>query len=225
MPDLSTLEELWRRSLDLNVRYYGAVGRLTADYFRDLATVLSGLNTSQPPGARDQPADHSARGDKATDSSTSNSTAGTMVLEGEAGGTVLGVFLVENNLGREISATVVASPFADASGRTIQPAMKFDPESIVLRSGEQLLVRVMALIEETLEPEVRYLGQFTIPGLTGTRVPVVLRRRRAQEQAAPQQASEDVPPTATAEQPVATATRKSRAGKGKASPDEKRGTG
>lgn len=178
MPDLSKLEELWRRSLDLNVRYYGAVGRLTADYFKDLASVLANLGTPQTQGASKASVNtEGSRAAAAASPAPQSSAAASMVLEGEAGGRVLGVFMVENHLSQGISAKVVASPFADAAGRTVQPLMAFEPETIVLGPGEQLLVRVLAVIDETLEPDVRYLGQFTIPGLAGTRIPVVLRRR------------------------------------------------
>lgn len=181
MPDLSKLEELWRRSFDLNIRYYGAVGRLTADYFKDLASVLSGQGASPKSQGAPSGAGHAEGAHAATASghAAQGQAVGTMVLEGEAGGRVLGVFMVENHFGQQISAKVVASPFADAGGHTIQPLMAFEPETIALGPGEQLLVRVTAVIDDTLEPGVRYLGQFTIPGLTGTRVPVVLRRRAA----------------------------------------------
>lgn len=188
MADLNKLQELWRRSLDLNVRYYGAVGRLTADYFKDLVSVISGLGAppqsgggapfaGQAGGARDAVASGAG---VASGHAAQGAAAGAMVLEGEAGGRVLGVFMVENHLGQVISAKVVASTFADATGHTIQPLMAFEPETVMLGPGEQALVRVVAVIDETLEPEVRYLGEFTIPGLAGTRVPVVLRRRAAQ---------------------------------------------
>lgn len=219
MPDLSVLEELWRRSLDLNVRYYGAVGRLTADYFKDLVSVVSELRAPQPAGGR-VPATSSghtagARADSAaTNPAPSISTAGTMVLEGETGGRVLGVFLVENHLNRGISAKVAASPFIDASGRTVQPVLAFDPDLIVLGPGEQLLVRVVAVIDDTLEPEVRYVGQFIIPGLTGTRIPVVLRRRPGLAQVAAQPA-EDAPTPATKQ--TTKTTRRRRTTKGKVS--------
>lgn len=184
MPDISKLDELWRRSLDLNVRYYGAVGRLTADYFKDLASVLFGL--APPPQSQGGGSASGAgqvggvRAGAAAGAAAQGATSGAMVLEGEAGGRVLGVFMVENHLGQAISAKVVASPFADSGGRTVQPSMAFEPETVTLGPGEQALVRVAAVIDETLEPEARYLGQFTIPELAGTRIPVVLRRRAAQ---------------------------------------------
>jgi hypothetical protein len=188
MPILGSLEELWRRSLDLNTRYYGAIGRLTVDYLKDLASTVSTLGTPQPTGG------HNAVGAQAprtthTHGSTPSaapqtSTAGAMVLEGEIGSRALGVFLVENHLSHEVSAKVIASAFIDESGRMVRPVLVFDPETIALRPGEQSLARVTAVIDATLEPGVRYAGQFTIPELTGTRIPVVLRRRAGHEQGA-----------------------------------------
>jgi hypothetical protein len=193
MPILGSLEELWRRSLDLNTRYYGAIGRLTVDYLKELASTVSTLGTTQPTtGGHDafgaQPPRPSHTHGAATShthgaqpSAAQSSTAGAMVLEGEIGSRVLGVFLVENHLKHEISARVIASAFIDESGRIVQPVLVFDPEAIVLGPGEQSLVRVAAVIDATLEPGVRYAGQFTIPELTGTRIPVVLRRRAGHE--------------------------------------------
>lgn len=103
-----------------------------------------------------------------------------MVLEGEAGSSALGVFLVENRFGQEISACVVASAFTDEAGKQVQPDLKFDPEMLNLKPGEQLLVRVEATIDENLELEASYYGEFAVPELTGTRIRVVLRRRPAQ---------------------------------------------
>jgi hypothetical protein len=120
-----------------------------------------------------------------------------MLLEGEAGSRVPGVFLVENHMSREISARIVTSSFVDTKGREVRPVMLFEPETVVLGPGEQLLMRVVTVIDETLEPDVRYMGQFIIPELVGTRIPVALRRRSKQNTVGAQtletaQASTDV---------------------------------
>ena len=36
MANFGSLEEVWRQSLELNIRYYGALGRLTVNYYKDL---------------------------------------------------------------------------------------------------------------------------------------------------------------------------------------------
>ena len=178
MSTLSSLEEIWRRSLDLNLRYYGAVGKLTADYVRDLAATFIKANqqdASAPPAPSAQTTVRPPEAPAATQDGA-RQQAGTMVLEGTSGSKVLGVFLVENHLDHPISARVVASSFISADGHEVSPTIVFDPESVSLGAREQALVRVLVFIDETMAPEVRYLGQLTIPELIGTRIPVVLRR-------------------------------------------------
>jgi len=182
-------EELWRRAIDLNLRFYGALGRLTIDYLRDLVTVLGDLRSS-PPGrpsaAREEPSTAPPQRGNAV-----------MVLEEGAGSAGLGVFLVENHLDHEVSARPVASVFVDPAGHEIRPTVRFDPEVVTLRAGEQLLVRVTATIDETLEPDVRYQGEVTIPELSGTCIPIVLRRRAVPDKApgpTPSSASASSPP-------------------------------
>src|SRR5262249_121912 len=98
-----------------------------------------------------------------------------------------------NNLGHEVSARVKASAFSDADGRSVQPSFTFDPDLIVLAPAEQLLVRVMLLIDDSLEPEVRYRGEFTIPELPPTHIPIVLRRRPGENKSAPVATAADQP--------------------------------
>jgi hypothetical protein len=184
MADLGSLAEAWRQSLELNLRYYSAIGRLTAEYYTDLMAALANLRTAATPTLTPSQA---AKAQAAAPLSSAPQTpmaaaappqqAGVMVLESEAGGQALGVFLVANNLGHDVSARVTPSAFVDTDGRTVEPAFVFDPDIITLASGEQLLVRVVTKIDPTFEPEVRYRGEFTIPELSGTRIPIVLRRR------------------------------------------------
>ena len=177
MSTFSSLEEIWRRSLDLNLRYYGAVGQLAADYVRDLAATFSEARKQQDPtGTPTPPAGTTAKPPAEHVASGATKPAGAMVLEGVSGSKVLGVFLVDNHLDRPISAKVVSSTFVSVDGREVSPTFVFDPETVVLGSREQALVRVVAFIDETMAPEVRYLGQLTIPELMGTPIPVVLRR-------------------------------------------------
>jgi hypothetical protein len=100
-----------------------------------------------------------------------------MVLEAVAGGSALGVFLVDNGLDQRVSGPVQAAPFVGREHDEVRPTLAFDPEVVTLDPGEQELVRVTAVIGTELEPEVGYRSEFTIPGVTGTRIPVVLRRR------------------------------------------------
>jgi hypothetical protein len=188
---LGSAEELWRRALDLNLRYYGALGRLTADYVKDFFTVLGDVRPPQT-GPRPQPVGEPAR----PAPPAPEKRPAVMVLEEDAGRGALGVFLVENHLQHDVSARPVASVFVDPAGRQVQPSVKFDPEVVALRSGEQSLVRVLAVIDETLEPEVRYEGEVTIPELAGTRIPIVLRRRAVVEKSPDEPPPPSVPASA-----------------------------
>jgi hypothetical protein len=71
---------------------------------------------------------------------------------------------------------VAASIFASSTGGEIQPAFRFEPETIKLAPREQMLVRMSVQISKRFRPNVAYRGEVTIPDLPGTRVPVVLRR-------------------------------------------------
>lgn len=161
-----TLEEMFRRAVDLNLRYYGAIGKLTADYLRDVVNVASEMRTT--PGAAAQGGQPPA---------APRAAVAQMVLEAHAGETAMGVFLVENSLAQEVKAAIVASVFTNAEGRQLAPKVTFDPPTVSLRPGEQLLVRAFAQISEEIEADVRYYGEFLVPELQGTRIPVVLRRR------------------------------------------------
>jgi hypothetical protein len=160
-------DDLFRRALDLNLRYYGALGRLAADYLRDAAAAFSELGgLTQTPSATPRSGPGQA-----------SHTGPVMVLEAEAGGTAMGVFLVENQLPHEVNAAMVSSSFTSASGRQARIPLVFDPPRVSLKPGEQILVRIQATLTEDLEPDVRYSGEITVPELRGTRIPTIIRRR------------------------------------------------
>jgi hypothetical protein len=169
-------EELWRRALELNIRYYSSLGKLTVEYLSDLAGAVSAQTAGRtdtpgaaPPGPQPAPAPPGPAKSAAAEA--------VMMLEGEAGSTALGVFLVGNSFPNEVSATVTASPMTDENGHVGKVVFVFDPPVIALRPGEQLLVRASAVIDSSLEPGVRYRGEFSIPELRGTRIPVIVKRR------------------------------------------------
>jgi hypothetical protein len=163
-------EELIRRAVDLNVRYYSDMSQLMATYVKDLVETFS-LAATQAQAGQSPP--------RTKSSAQKTQPAPVMVLEAESGKEALGVFLVENHLDQNISTRVVPSAFFDAAQNEIKPSLVFDPEAVVLRSGEQVLVRVKAQIDDSFKPDVGYEGSVTIPELLGSRVRIVLRRRSA----------------------------------------------
>jgi hypothetical protein len=170
MANSSSLEEAWRRAMDLNMRYYSAVGRLATEYWRELVSTIGDLG-----GARAAAGAQTANAQAA--SQAPSSSAGTIVLEAEAGSQAIGVFLVQNHLDHRITAKVQPSAFVDESGNEAHPTFEFDPEVITLDPKEQMLVHARATIDRAMKAGESYRGELVIPDLAGTRIPVVLRRR------------------------------------------------
>lgn len=166
----NAFDDVLRKAIDLNVRYYSSMGRLAVDYWRDLfATVAEPVRAAST---------HFGNGRGPATTTPPSIKAAAMVLEAEPGSVAQGVFLVENHLDGDVDSTVVASFFKDPKGFAIQPAFAFDPARVALKPGEQMLVRVTTTIGPELESDVRYIGEFMVPGLKGRAVPAVLRSRR-----------------------------------------------
>ena len=179
MSSFQSLGELYRKALDLNLRYYGSLGKLTAEYLRDLSSTLASAQTAASESRKTTPPSGSRSG-RASEAPRGSAPA-VMVFEGEAGSTAIGVFLVGNSLAHEVSAPVTASPVIDETGRAVNLAFSFDPAVVTLRPGEQLLVRAMAVIDSSLEAGVRYRGELLIPELQGTKIPFIVRRGASSE--------------------------------------------
>ena len=92
MADLGSLAEVWRQSLELNLRYYSAVGRLTAEYYTDLMAALANLRMAATPSPTPAPtmpaqtAPATTAPQTPTAAAASAQQAGVMVLESEVGG-------------------------------------------------------------------------------------------------------------------------------------------
>lgn len=165
--------EIWRRAMDANVRYYRAVGELTIDHVRALTAAAGDL--LRAPATPRRPLELPRAESKPEEARPQAA----MVLESDAGVAAIGAFVVANGLNRRVSAPIVASPLVSDEGREARPALAFEPEVVLLEPGEQVLVRIAAAVDESLEPGVGYHGELTVPDLPGTRVPIVLRRRQA----------------------------------------------
>ncbi|MFN2510844.1 MAG: hypothetical protein ABR568_05300 [Pyrinomonadaceae bacterium] len=167
------LTDVWRRSLEATVQFYSAMGMLAFECLETLLTT-AGNSNSKEDGDGHRPASVSVHHEAS--STTRNPAPVSMVLEGEVGRKALGVFLVENGFPRAVSASATASAFVDDDGNEINPTVEFEPSSITLEPGEQVLVKVLATIEKDMPAGVRYRGEIGVPGLMGTRIPVVLGR-------------------------------------------------
>jgi len=185
--------DLWRRSLDATVKFYSALGELAVEYAESLlATATDSITSINSVETKPGPA--AANGSSTPTPVSKSPAVATMVLEAPAGKKALGVFLVENVLAQAVSATATAGALLDDDGNQIKASLEFQPQSVTLQPGEQALVRVSADISEEVTPGVRYHGEIGVPGLPGTRIPIVIGRtaetqtRRATKAGGPSQA-------------------------------------
>jgi hypothetical protein len=174
MTESDQMAEVWRRAIDANMRYYRAVGELAIGHVRAVTAVVGEL--WRVPAAPAPP----TRPREVEPERTQMIGQAAMVLESEAGLAAIGAFVVANGLDRKVSAPIVASPFVSTEGQEVRPELAFEPEVVLLEPGEQVLVRIAAAVDASLEPGVGYRGELTVPDLPGTRIPIVLRRRQAQ---------------------------------------------
>ena len=161
----------WRDCVEAGLRYWGRLGRLALEAAATIRPVVAEL-----------------RPDAAGPGSRPASEAGlprTILLETEVGRPALGVFVVENTTAQQLSIPIRVSPFVADDGREAQPAVVFRPDVITLGPGEQLIVQVVAAIDETLEPGIRYRGEISVPELSETRIPIVVCRRHSTTPRAP----------------------------------------
>jgi len=156
------LADVWRDAAEATLRYWGRLGTLALESVTALVPLVAELR----PDDAGQAAVPEGAG-----------AARTILVEAEAGQSGMGVFLVENTTPQQLSIPVSVSSFLDPGGREVNPAVAFLPDVILLDPGDQLVVQVAAAVDETLEPDVRYHAEISVPGLSQTRIPIVVRRR------------------------------------------------
>jgi len=167
---------IFRDALDAGLRYYGRLGRLALEGGAIFVPALRELRP-QVVAAQAPPSTRAA----AAATPTGRRAERTVLLEPAAGKPGLGVFLVENLTTDPVSAEIAVSTLSGPAGEQVAPALRFSPESIALEPGDQVLVQVAAAADEALEPGVRYRAEISIPGLSGVRVPIVVRRRAGED--------------------------------------------
>jgi hypothetical protein len=99
-----------------------------------------------------------------------------ILLEGTAGSKPTALFLLENHLPHEVSASVEITPLLTPSGRTLKSTLQLDKHEIVLAPGQQVVARIAAPITKKLVTGEKYIGEIRVHGIPGAAVPLVLRR-------------------------------------------------
>jgi hypothetical protein len=196
---LPRLEDSIYEVVRLNGRIAGALGRVAVEFLRDVTTTLNESPLLDLDGGRRDRRPRQAPYDAEPTRLARPQAAwappppppqpapppqSVMLLEAEAGTVAVGFFVVENTLTHEVLVRVLASEFFEPAATTSRPRLTFYPEPVMLAPGEQIAMRALAAIDDTLEPGTRYRCRLTMPALPGTAIPVVIRRRPDQAAAA-----------------------------------------
>ncbi len=182
-----SLGEVWRRALDLNVRYYEAWGRAASDYVRELGATLKGYSPAVRLPTVTLPTLKTTNGtvtsQRATDSAPQPASRPVVLLEAAPGSIAEGAVLVENHLTHPVSAGIRAIVDSD-----IDVTIAVEPDHVDLAPGESAVLRVSTTIPHGDTSQVIEIrGELLAPELVGTAVPLLIRSR-----------AEDDPPTAHA---------------------------
>jgi hypothetical protein len=180
--------------LDVNARYCSILGNVAASFLRDLAGTLEGpwRNPEEPRSVGDR-SNFVERGNYVPDVARHHepvsppgqavavvpepAAQATILLDAEAGHTAIGVFMVGNHLNHEILVHPQVSPFYEPPGTTSLPRVAFEPDMVRLAPRERVLIRISATVDRSLQPDVRYRCEVSVPSLDASRIPVVVRRR------------------------------------------------
>lgn len=163
MADGLDVSEMMKRAVQANAKFYKGWMDLSLEYIRGISEIIGGPIAESEPEPTPE-----------TDAGT-----GALILEGEAGVMARGSFLVTNDLERTVSCAFVSSDFRDHANSVAKAAPTFDPPAVQLGAGEQRVIQVSMMVNDTLAPGVGYAGEFSIKGMDGFAVPVVLRRQHS----------------------------------------------
>jgi hypothetical protein len=154
--------DIVRRAAQTNLRFVEDIVELSLSYVRSLPDIFDGTEDSSHAGPEQSVPP--AQGPAA------------LVLEAEAGAKALGHILVENKLSRGTSCDIEVSPVVDTAGADIREKVSVEPSSVILESGEKVVVRVTAEIDDDIKPGVAYRGSISAPGLSDAPAHMVVRR-------------------------------------------------
>ena len=182
MNEITQLTRACGRALDANLRSAALLSELAARSMQLLASAVSEIGSQVITRT-------SAAPEVGIDSSAASMTAPSsspeaLVLEGVAGSRAFGLFVVENKLSKEVSTGVAVGPLVDPDGHEIKSVLRFEPGVITLAPGQQVIARVSARISRGLVAGVRYQAEISIPGISGARIPIIVRRKQTPKAAA-----------------------------------------
>jgi hypothetical protein len=172
MAERTPIEDVMRRAFDANLRYWESVGRAATTYVETVTKIWQDAPMSWKPGAM---AWTPSRSPSVTPPTAHDCAA--LVLENVAGAQARTVLMISNDLAREAEASVLISPLRGPDGRFVSVDVAAMPETLTLAAGARVPVTLTAAITDALHEGVDYHGEVTVPGLSVTGVPIVVRRR------------------------------------------------
>jgi hypothetical protein len=179
----NSFEQIATQVVELNLRYYRALGAATMDYVRSMLTFAgdrSPIIREATARARQAATSVARATTPAATPVTSPATApaaSAVVLEAAAGEEAAGGFVVNNHLPRRVSAAFRLSPFLGPRGEPFDGALTIDPPMLTLEPGMQAVVRISATIPASMPSGVDYRGTVSVPGLADAPIDLLIRRR------------------------------------------------
>ncbi len=151
---MSRITDLLKEAVEMNLRYTSTLLNLAKDYLKDANGLMTRpLNT-----------------ERNTERSSPVAPPPPLLIVGRAGETGNGAFVINNPIDREIKVKLVVQGELDES------SIRIDPTEIILRQGENAIVRIIAQISDNLPVDRDHLCSVVAPGLASQGIPFIVRR-------------------------------------------------
>jgi hypothetical protein len=179
---LRSLNEIVKRTAEVNLTYYKGFLQLATEYVRGLGSVVGTLRSEVPFAPRTTSSTTAASGPAAAPPknpvpSPARQGEAQLVLEGEPGGVAHGAFKLTNTLGKPVTAVVSATPVVDRSGASVNVPIAVTPAQLRLDPGESRAVVVAAELPTAMAMEEQFSSVLEVPGLSAQGISVVIRRK------------------------------------------------
>ena len=171
MTEGSSLGRMMGQALEANLRYVALATKVANSVAGAAFTTLSG-GADRPVAA----AGKIVQQKQLAPPPQPQAAQSAILLEGAAGSKPTALFLLENHLPHEVSASVEITPLLAPSGRKLKSTLQLDKKKIVLAPGQQVVARISAPVTAKFVTGEKYTGEIRVKGIPGASVPLVLRR-------------------------------------------------
>lgn len=148
---MSRVTDLLKSAVELNLKYTSTLLHLSKDYLKDASDVVTREAAPSPPAQ-------------------TTAARAPLLIAAYAGETGNAAFALNNPIGRDIPVHLVVQ------GELGDDRVRVDPARFTLKAGEQLVVRILASIDDKLPENQDHAGQVVAPGLSNQTVPFIVRR-------------------------------------------------